>query len=314
MSDFKISSSSLENIFNFLAKRNWSENKISDLLYAIINGDKECKNAFLDLITVKAEENGINWTFSNEDFIEAEREFPILEGRPDFKIHFRNEVKKLFVEVKINDENYHYKQYSHNKQNMVVLLTKKVLNKNEFKGWILITWDELLKTFEMINSELITIFIKLFRRILKMAEIKEIKNFNIGSLYHLNNMIHHVIIKNQYIIDHKLKSFKDDGSGYIFHLPLNTTSIYPWLGINYNPFYPTIVMFWLQDNNHHKSLIKKLFDQEFNGIKLIVNNNEAVFIPNEKEWEKFLEYNLDDQIKFIDKFFKLVIDIIKVYE
>lgn len=88
--------------FTALATRAWKENDLSDVTYAMCEGDPVFRQFFLDFFFPAAKLAGDKVSFARERATE--------NGRPDFWIESQD-GRKFIVEVKIWDGNHHFEQY-----------------------------------------------------------------------------------------------------------------------------------------------------------------------------------------------------------
>ena len=92
----------LTDFFSALASRAWKENDLSDVTFAMCEGDSVFRQFFLDFFFPNAKLIGDKVSFAREHATE--------NGRPDFWIE-SEDGRTFIVEVKIWDGNHHFEQY-----------------------------------------------------------------------------------------------------------------------------------------------------------------------------------------------------------
>jgi hypothetical protein len=237
--------------FDFLSERNYKENDLSDITWALCNANEEFKRLFL------------NYCFKMEETPEMQvfkREVPSNDSRPDF---YCEDMEKnvWIIEVKIDyRQKLHFEQYRkrYKKGNIAFIanynasaICDKELNISitTWKGFI----DYLLGKTE---NELIIGYSKYLKKRMGYLEVKEMNLNKINSLPHFNEFL--VSIVPEYS-EKELKFYKNivittEYCGRdIYFKNKNEKPVYFWAGIYFcdekhkNTYF--YLEFTIDDNN-----------------------------------------------------------------
>jgi len=221
----------IENFFSSLSDRLYKENNLSDITWAICQADNEFQQLFL------------NYCF-NEAFdshpITLCREFTSESSRPDFYFKY-NDIEHI-IEVKIYDQNHHFKQYNKSFPD-----SKKAFIANyEHKpvgGYVVTDWEGFYKVIESYLQKtqnenlLLSGYLQYLENVINYVRINKMNLENINSIFDFNESIKKVINTfepEKCKVYAPLKSHEQSFSGQYFEFVLNKkTSVYPWFGLHF---------------------------------------------------------------------------------
>lgn len=308
------------NLLKILSGRLYKENNLSDILWATFQTTKEIQDAFLRFI-------GFETLIGSA--LNIKREEDIGNGyRIDLLIE-SNEIQ-IFIENKIWDKNYHFKEYSS-------CLKEKVINKNlilvsahqlqpdvlevsKTLGWKVLYWSDfskkLIEDFANNNSENVKdlaeyinsiCFVPVYDRVTLNAE-------TLQSLKHLNSMFLSLIMNEkseQYTCSHykaHARAIQPTYYGCYYQLKMNNSksSAWPAIGLDFeaNPR----LCIWL-DNNWNQQIVEKLKKDNIcamDGIKTEYDDDAFTFELNSEGYNAFLKGSKEEQFTVLTTFFKNV--------
>src|SRR3989304_10397953 len=240
-----------KNFFNSLSSRSWKEHRISDVLFALLNSSDEFKTLFIKLLNSKRR----NYLSPQTTFMEILREYKYDNkhaGPADLYVRY-SDSNPLLIEIKVRDTNYHTSEYNKFGKNyqLCLLDTRIHHSKGEFKNWILITWDELIKYMQNCNSKLVIEISTFFEGALKMEDIQRVNfgGFKFSNLVYFSRMIKAAMKKLNLKPYTASKNYLEDGFGHYFSFDTNNGKpIYMWYGINFTEEnrHPEGVMIWIR--------------------------------------------------------------------
>lgn len=330
--------------FSFLSERMYSENRLSDITWALCQVSKNFKFSFVFFFFKDVEKEDVRK-------IEIEREKQLDEGRPDFYLKIGN--KEFLIENKINDKKHHFHQYLQTCKDPSYLgyITNYVIKdeddiddngnvkkwkelKNE--GFRVHTWEEFYDYLNncietnsnTLNEEERNLWVGYLEYIKKVCSIIKINRVmkidGLYSLYSLMTILEKLCREgkgNNYSL-----SYYSDGtmstskcqrgiSGINFELIYNTSpneKIYGWIGVYYDREKPEIWIGFDKSNGWGIKYIEKL-----NNLKFLEGNTFETPVEEEALWFKmnnktmdYLEQAtiFDEQVRILKDFMDEVIN------
>ena len=240
----------LDDFFSYCAERMRKENNASDFLYSLLKSSKIMRSIFSTLLDYPISDNLI-----------IKREWTEEESRPDF-FFFDGNVKKILVEVKFHDTDYHIRKYSKFSGRKYLLLIDNPIIEIDKKKWTIIKWEDLIKGMEMSKDSLIKSSAKYFRKVTKIEPYSAVKNITkLDGLRDLNRMTRDVIDK--YVSPHNMiykieDSFTSGESGYYYSVRGNKKDDIKarlFFGAVYNQHWTCFMLYFERSDNN------KYFDQ-----------------------------------------------------
>lgn len=315
---FKVDSTEIENVFASLSERFYSENDLSDFTWALIESSSEFKNAFFNFLEIP--DNTGPFEIYREDIL------PDYQ-RPDFRISFQN--RKILVENKINDRNYHFKEYADSIQNeegtFLILISAHFLSANDLKianqfNWRVYYWSDLYHNFTreqcFQSNSLLKAYLIYIKEVCMIKEITKIEfdSKSLKSLYSFNNLIrktvqtcsHDIFEYTLYTSNGHQRAFSDGYSGcyYCIKNTKNSKTAYPAIGIEFDIDEPTICMWidkdWCPFFNTVCNLSKTINDERF---EIELTDDCLIYWMPQKQFNNFNNSNkIEEQIDIIKSF------------
>ena len=204
--------------FLVLAERNHNENDLSDMTYALCQADNEFRRFFL------------KFCFDEEiDTFDLTREYQKESARPDFYFHDMENQERI-IEVKIYDQNQHFKQYE-----KIFPSAKYAFIANypheKIAGWKLKTWKDFIIALEksaLYNKKLIAGYLYYLK---SLTNIKEFSKMNLNDCKSLPVFIENLksLARQNFGFDeyNALKSCNEHYYGQFFR----KQDLYCWIGL-----------------------------------------------------------------------------------
>jgi hypothetical protein len=222
---------SIDDFFSNLSIRLYKENNLSDITWAVCQADDEFQSLFL------------SYCFGQENFqsVTLSREYPKESSRPDF--YFKHNDIDHIIEVKIYDQNHHFKQYDKSFPN-----AKKAFIANykhePVKGYVVTDWEGFYKKIESYLQDsqnqhklLIKGYHQYLKNVINYVRINKMNLANINSIFDFNEAIKKIINTfdpGKCRVYTSSKSHAESFSGQYFEFNINKkTSVRPWFGLHF---------------------------------------------------------------------------------
>jgi hypothetical protein len=227
----------IEDFLNFLAERQFSENDLSDVTWALCCSSSAFRQLFFGFIFGNDERFGARY--------DIDREYNVEGSRPD--LHFVVGEREYVLEVKIDDKQDHYEQYSHSfpKATLGFIASYDVGKRKPFYGYVR-TWDDFhrkLKTdvaqlqYNDEGKALMNAYLAYLKKVGSIMEINALNLRNVSSLYGFTILVEKIIrtydpeICQLYA---QARGLEPGSSGKYFSLMLSSgKTAYPWFGLWY---------------------------------------------------------------------------------
>lgn len=217
----------LESFFRHLADRCFCENDLSDITWALCKVYPEVKILLAQFLGAPA----------SIRVVELEREFDLGDGcRVDF-ICWLDEVP-LFIESKLNDQNYHLRQYKEQAHHLYPKFSLALLSKHSLLpadsdearrlGWTVHRWADFIEHLAsqgFARESLIQAYIKYARQVCEMVDIRPLR-IDPESLYSLISFYE--------LAKELIDSASHDDFAYIRYKSARSESGPGWTGVYYS--------------------------------------------------------------------------------
>ena len=307
----------INSIFENLATRLSSENNLSDFFWAAMETVPDLKVAFC---------RHFNFEPTTDEPIEITREETILTGRPDFIV--RSGSRRLIVEVKLGDRNYHFKQYISAFPGETVafgLLTNHRLHRCDFhegsnSGWTIREWDSFLNHISKFEygeyQTIVDAFLNYAKKVCGVITMDDMR-FDIKSLYSLyifTNLAKKVVPIDQpefscSVYNRQDRALGDSWTGIIYVLELKSNDkkkFWPYFGLVFEtPEEVRLCVALSYDWN--KEIVQKIrtIKTGVEGLEIAdypKGGGVNLFMP-QIEFKRFNALGIDDQKEMLDDFY-----------